>query len=313
MFGKCLLSCLLVGISWSTHGAVPDDTVSTPVLPELSTSRSSTGSKSLEISLLQDGKLRHVVALLPPAIGALQQRSTPDASVDVPTGSIVVLLDAFNPTFPTSEQRRAAAEKLLRRIDSESPIAVYVADPELHVIRDFVEKSGRSQRFTRQVSRDEVKAALRTFDARPTNGHLVHELHIADIQNFQLSTLESIASHVADLPGKKALIWFCQTSGFSIEDMRPSSSLYIPMVLLLRALQASDMSIYSIDCFGRHLPPRWTPPEFGAVDMTGLHPSAPKYGLPKSRTWINLRSSQVVGFTTEWISWRRLFQKQPRI
>lgn len=204
-----------------------------------------------------------------------------DGTGELPTGAIVVLLDAFNPTFPTSEERKAAAEKLLRKLDSESPIAVYVADPELHIIRDFIGDNGRSQRFTRQVSRDEMKTALKAFEAKPTNGHLVHELHITDIQNFQLATLESIATHVADLPGKKALIWFCQASGFAIERMQPSSSLYIPMVLMLRALQASDMSIYSIDCFGRHLPPRWTPPEFGAVDMTRILPSAPKFKRPQ--------------------------------
>jgi VWFA-related protein len=279
VFRPCILIYLAFSFIWCLNGAAADQVVSIPVLPELSTSRQPIDNRLLDVSLLEDGERRNVVALLAPIFGGLRQgaystdRNSP--------GVIVVLLDAFNPTFPTSEERKAAAEKLIRSIGPESPVAIYLVDPELHVIQDFADTNGRSQLLIRQESAGNIKKALKAFDARPTNRNAVHGLPVTNIQDFQLATLESIATHVADLPGKKALIWFCETSGFSIENMAPSSALYSPMVLLLRALQASEMSIYSNDCFGRHLTPRWTPPEFGAVDMTRLHPNPPKYKAPK--------------------------------
>jgi VWFA-related protein len=259
-----------------------DDTVSMPVLPEVTVSKAAVADEPLHISLTEDGERRDVRGLIPPLIRTLHQRGVTRASDIQPAGAIVVLLDAFNATFPSSQERKAAAEKLIRKIGPESSIAIYLTDPELHIIRDFVSDKGRSQRFTQEAAPDEVKKALKTFDVRlETNRHIAHELHVGDIQNFQLATLESIATHVADLPGKKALIWFCEASGFSIDKLQPSSPLFIPLLSLLRALQTSEMSIYPINCFGHHLRPPWKPPEFGVMDMGRLQPPAPKAKVPK--------------------------------
>lgn len=79
---------------------------------------------------------------------------------------------------------------------------------------------------------------------------------------FEVAQLESIASHFADVPGRKALIWFCDER--SMSPPSHESPLYLPWLSALAALQRSKMSVYPVHCLtgapiDRRAPPRSEP------------------------------------------------------
>jgi len=71
-------------------------------------------------------------------------------------------------------------------------------------------------------------------------------LHLSDIVLFQLAQLEAIANHAANLPGRKALIWFCDQT--PIPDSPPEGPLYYPWFSTLSALQRAQMAVYPVNC-----------------------------------------------------------------
>lgn len=171
--------------------------------------------------------------------------------------TVVILLDAqpFGPrvgglgsspipaTADTEPIKKAAANAL-QAFAGNASVAFYSARNELHVLRDIPQSAAASRT---ELSASDLKSALQIFD-HPRNPLPEAKVvfNLPAIKRFDLAALESIASHVADRPGRKALVWFCDESPirFSPEE----GPLYYSWFSAMNALQHANMAVYPINC-----------------------------------------------------------------
>jgi VWFA-related protein len=247
-----------------------------------------------EIVLKEDGVLQPLKSFGEPAGYELRTRRQKSAHG---AGAAAVLLDASGFLSPTmmrpapgsppgldlpvslnsdAEAVKSTAIKLIKNLSIESPVAAYVSNLDLRTIQDFA--GGSDSRAIVKNSSADVNEALSTFDKMPIlDPTKIHSIRIRGVEEFELAQIESIADHVANLPGRKTIIWYCD--GFQpgpkfLDRINPSRDAWISM---LTALQRTGTSLYPIDCFGQGMGGAWTPPRFGTFDSLNLPPPGRKF------------------------------------
>jgi hypothetical protein len=146
----------------------------------------------------------------------------------------------------------------LKKLTIESPVAVYSSNLNLKIIRDFSGPRGEVV----QEPPEKVKAALDLFQKKMiTDRSAIHLIGITGVEEFELAQIESVADHVADLPGRKAVIWYCDELNPLGRFPDRSGRLYDARLSMLSSLQRSGVSIYPISCFTQKL--------FRLADLTG--------------------------------------------
>jgi hypothetical protein len=222
-----------------------------------------------EIVLKEDGVVKPLKSFQPLFSGELQIRRSRDAGNRF-SGSVVALLDASfflaptvgpsigaqpistaqAPVNTTAEAVKSTVTKFLKKLTIESPVAVYSSNLNLKIIRDFSGPRGE----VIQEPPEKVKAALDLFQKKMiTDRSAIHLIGITGVEEFELAQIESVADHVADLPGRKAVIWYCDELNPLGRFPDRSGRLYDARLSMLSSLQRSGVSIYPISCFTQKL------------------------------------------------------------
>ncbi|HXR77531.1 MAG TPA: hypothetical protein VN737_16235 [Bryobacteraceae bacterium] len=179
-----------------------------------------------EIVLKEDGVVQPLKGFGAPTGSELQTRRPKSAHGE---GAMAVLLDASSflastmmrpapgsPPGPGShvslnshaEAVKSTAISLVKNLSIESPVAVYVSNLDLRIIQDFADRPDSSAIV--KNSSANVNKALSVFDKMPIlNPTKIHSIRITGAEEFELAQIESIADHMANLPGRKAVIWYC--------------------------------------------------------------------------------------------------------
>jgi VWFA-related protein len=175
-----------------------------------------------------------------------------------------------------AEAVKSTAIRLVKNLSIESPVAVYASNLDLRIIQDFAGRSD-SPAIVKNSSAN-VNEALSVFDKMPIlDPTKIHSIRITGVEGFELAQIESIADHMANLPGRKTIIWYCD--GFQpgpkfLDRINPSRDAWISM---LTALQRTGTSLYPINCFGQGMGGAWTPPRFGTFGSLNLPPPGRKF------------------------------------
>ncbi len=106
-----------------------------------------------------------------------------------------------------SEAARSVAKNFLHNLTAELPAAVYSKQAQdLHILCDV---SKKRDRFSTAAIEQTLKVFEKPPILNPSKGMLFR-----GIMGSELSLLEAIANHLANLPGRKALLWYCQGPRF---------------------------------------------------------------------------------------------------
>jgi VWFA-related protein len=166
-----------------------------------------------------------------------------------PRNVTVVLLDGLNTRFEDQAYAKRQLIKFLRTVDPKDRIAIYTLGKTLRVLCDFTNDS-EALRKTLAPFRGSTGADVITGDPDAANtGNVVLDEFIdqsnqtfavganVDRARATVAAFAAIAGHVADLPGRKTLIWV-------------TGSLPISLAGVANALNRANLAVYPVDARG---------------------------------------------------------------
>jgi VWFA-related protein len=208
----------------------------------------------------------HPPKLLP---GVFDNRTIATASqtVTLPNALTVILIDSLNSDFIGRAMARNGIVKFLGQLQPGDRVAIYSLADGLEVIHEFTSDiSSLIGQVDKQGTGSAAVAASSHADANTGNAavdRLVNRAS-AQVSNFYqerraqttLEALETIANHVAGVPGRKNLIWL--SGGFPLfvgtrangAAGRDFQSFDAETQQTLRALNNAQVAIYPVDIGG---------------------------------------------------------------
>jgi VWFA-related protein len=228
---------------------------------------------------------------LKPESAATAAKSTPPPGVftnraspghDSPTSATVLLIDALNTEVADQQVAQKQILKFLTSLDPHRRVAIYVLSRRIRVLQDFTsdsalltkavnnlkaQQSGALAGSTAATPGDPVNKSEEWYgvDADATVLGLresfaeMRDAHNLDRVQLTLAALEQIARHLAQVPGRKSLIWISGSFPlYLIDDERHSSlaanrenrTFIEETSQASRALTAADVAIYPVDARG---------------------------------------------------------------
>ncbi len=160
----------------------------------------------------------------------------------------MVLLDQLNTRFEDQARANQQFIKFLRSFDPADRIAIYTLGASLRVLCDFAD-SNQLQRILAKYSGavstdfsvaepDPANTGIADFDAAlDASSEKLADATNIDRARKTLEAFVSIANHVADLPGRKNLVWVTGSLPFSIASAS-------------RTLNYANIAVYPVDARG---------------------------------------------------------------
>jgi VWFA-related protein len=227
-------------------------------------------------------------------------------------GSVtVILFDALNTAVLDQAYARQQVIRFLKQLQPQDHVAIYLLTRQLTVLNEFTQDASSLlraiERFqgyssapldasTPDTSLQDAVGSTTPATGLPGAGGAAAQLNdflngasgiISDFANIDrvattTSAIEAIANHVAQIPGRKSLIWvsgsFPMTLGFDadtlMDPVREHRSFDPELERAARALNEAKMSIYPVDARGL-----MTAPISGAANSQRFNPRNPGRGV----------------------------------
>ena len=214
-----------------------------------------------------------------------------------PKGVTAILLDGLNTKFEDQAYAKKQLINFLKELKQEDSVALYALGRDLRILHDFTSDASA---LIDAANKHKGRANTEVADANPIDPDTGNDdldnfisqadQKISDYTNIMrvqttLAAIEAIANHVAQLPGRKNLIWISGSFPFQIGmdtmepgDTRERRMFTEEMENTARAVTAASMAIYPIDARGL-----MTNPDFSA-NMAGgknarLAPAGPSKAM----------------------------------
>jgi VWFA-related protein len=235
-------------------------------------------------------------------------------TADTPTSITVILFDGLNTRFQDQAYARKQIVKFLSEIQPHDRVALYLLGSNLHILHDFTNNSDHLAKALSKY-RGRIAGELDAADPAPrdpTGDDVLDQFlsnsdqSISDFYNvnkaqFTLGAMESIAHHLATLPGRKNLVWvsggFPFTLGLEPDDFsinnpnREHRTFSEETARVARAMNDASIAIYPVDARG-------------LMPLPGMSASMPAQGLrgrtqaPKTFIPPNLDTMQILADRT---------------
>lgn len=207
-----------------------------------------------------------------------------DTAAEAPRDAAVILLDGLSTTIADQRFARLQILKFLARLKPGDRVGLYALGRELHVVHDFTTspESLLSQlaRYQGEIQANpqNVSGMAQLLDDRKLNdtGPGVFEsmldqisgeqqIHLANLEDRirrTMWTLESIAHHLALVPGRKSLLWISAAFPSVVStDIRAGTGSPASFGAITdraaRALANAGVAVYPIDARGVLVPPEY--------------------------------------------------------
>ena len=161
---------------------------------------------------------------------------------EVPTAATFIVFDGLNTRFRNKTEAAQQLLAFLREIDFDDRLGIGVLGRKIALLHDFTDDPEHLLKLLSNARADHPDMSMFT-DAMEA----VTDPEKVDPVNRTLAALETIANHLAGVPGRKNLVW--------LSDRFPSDlglSLGAPAAAnpaaarALRAIDASSMAIYAV-------------------------------------------------------------------
>jgi VWFA-related protein len=240
-----------------------------------------------------------------------------DQTSGTPGSVTVILFDALNTPVADQFNVRQQVVKLLRQLQPQDHVAIYVLTTKIVVLNEFTQDARSLLQAIEQLggyssapldaanpnpdnrSIFAVRAPERAKDGDEMASKLKEFLDAAegkfsDIANINraettASAIEAIANHVARIPGRKSLVWvsgsFPISIGYDAESLfqisREHRSFGDKLEHAARALNQANMAIYPVDARGLMAPAHYSATNGRGFDP-GLSPRTQNLGPDQS-------------------------------
>lgn len=202
------------------------------------------------------------------------------------SNATVVLFDALNTSFADQAYARKQILKFLEQLEPQDRVALYVLSNRIHVLQDFTSDPGRLRRAV-QRQKGNNSAELQASEPEAANtgdpevdqwldhaSGVIADFQIVNRAGRTLEAIETIANHIARVPGRKNLIWvsgsFPLTIGYDGPTFpapgREQRTFSLEMQRAVRAVNNANVAVYPVDARGL------IPPPIPQATRTGVRP-----------------------------------------
>ncbi len=236
-----------------------------------------------DFRIYEDGKEQKIevfaieAARLAPTPGATSSSTAAAPAVfsnrlaERPAGGVtVILFDRLNSTQEDQKSARDQILKLLANIRSSDRVALYVLESDtITVLHDFTSDAGRliavlnrhlgttSVELSRstETAPDFARSGVASEDAETEawlarTTMMVAEMYLRRRGELTTNALESIAHHLAGIPGRKNLIWVSGAFPFVIPGDHGPQIMDQEVNRATRAINSADVAVYPVDIRG---------------------------------------------------------------
>jgi len=234
-----------------------------------------------DFELLEDGKPQTISVFsvegqVAPAAGAPLApllpgtfTNRPTRPSDFPASATVILLDGLNTSPADLALARREVAKFLRQLQSQDRVALYSMGRDLWIVQDFTNNSSLILKALEGMHAERNAPAGPQLSSLLTPDESVVKLAALiapQIVGMSLRGFEAIGQHLADVPGRKNLIWI--SNGFSLtstapipknpydprtttQNSPPNESIFVPQIQkACRVLGKYNVAVYPIDARG---------------------------------------------------------------
>ena len=249
-----------------------------------------TSLKPEDFSVLDDGRPQKIAVFSSETIAPASKTASPvsanvfsnrlDRGGKAPGSVTIILFDTLNTPVADQAYARQQAIKFLRGLQPGEHVAIYALTRQIKVLHEFTEDTasllraldryrGQSSALldaaTQSDQQDASGGAAPDGDSTSALDEFLSSAYgaLADFANINRATttmqaFEAIAHHVADIPGRKNLVWFSAsfplTIGFDGETLPPINRemrSFTPEVeRAAREINQANMAIYPVDARG---------------------------------------------------------------
>lgn len=188
-----------------------------------------------------------------------------------PAGGVtVILFDRLNSSFEDQKSARDQVLKLLATARAGDHVALYVLESDvINVLHDFTSDAGRliavlNRYFgttSVELSRSEepvpafAPSGVAAEDADTQawlmrTMQMVSEIYLRRRAELTTDALESIANHLAGIPGRKNLVWVSAAFPFVIPSDHGPQVMNKEVNRATRAINSADVAVYPVDIRG---------------------------------------------------------------
>lgn len=281
-----------------------------------------------DFTLLEEGKeqplrifsvvtTREAPPSKPPRRGTFSNRLPEQEGT--PTGATVVLFDILNTPFSDRAFAREHVLQVLENLQPQDRVALYGLGSELRVLHEFTADAaplrealrnfGGLESVESRANAEPSKVELTPFEEfMQSVNNVSRQQYLLRRLELTLNALQTIAHHVADLPGRKNLVWVSASFPISIQwfseapvqpaapggtlqqtiipDFDPAQPTTPLLQRAMRALNDANVALYPVDARG--LTGQTAVPQGGSRGTT--HVTAPSMsnttagGLPLTAT-----------------------------
>ena len=194
---------------------------------------------------------------------------------EMPSSVTIILLDTLNTKFTDQAFARNEIVKYLKSIGPDDHVGVYALGSRLRILHDFTSparellallegyRSGGELPGTRQPegSKDPLALHLDTWLSGRGISRSEWQAHTEDRVHTTLQALQSIADHLARIPGRKNLIWlssgFPPWYGLASQVRSGKRNFGEDIAQCIRAVSNASLAIYPVSARGLKLDPEF--------------------------------------------------------
>ncbi len=175
--------------------------------------------------------------------------------------STVLLIDRLNTAVENQHYANEKIVKFLETRRSQDRIGIYAFGNGLHVVQDLTDDPDRLSRAVNSLKPQNAKS--RTLDVpgpfekreveMSGDGHALDEYKLFTAEERVLSikqAFEAIAHHLAQVPGRKSLIWVTGSFPLRIETAHETKDFSQDMKEAAQALNDANVALYAVDARG---------------------------------------------------------------
>lgn len=173
--------------------------------------------------------------------GAVSNRLTP--SGEQPSNVTVVLVDHMNTSIDIQPYMHSQVEQLAKRKSKDRLAIMVLTDAELRVVHDFTDPPEHLVQVMKEMTPERW--------VRPFSGSR-RDLYTT-FQNLQVTTtsaMQEIARHLANVPGRKNLIWISGSFPMFMNNRTVQMDFTADIARALQPLSDANVAVYPVDARG---------------------------------------------------------------
>ncbi len=187
-----------------------------------------------------------------------------------PGGVTVILFDRLNSNYEDQKNARDQILKLLANTRAGDHVALYVLESDvINVLHDFTNDAGRLTAVLKRYFGNTSVELSRSEETTPTFAPsgvasedaetqawlertmlMVSETYLRRRAELTTTALESIANHLAGIPGRKNLVWVSGAFPFVIPSDHGPQVMNREVNRATRAINSADVAVYPVDIRG---------------------------------------------------------------